>query len=1133
MAHDKGSLDYKVINKNIRNILNARSELNNTVQVAMPFVKATTTIQLPEFLGEGNVGFTLGIHAINRDLNYEDIYSSQDGNMPLIGYTYGPAGETRNVYAFDPNKEVSKLIASVFDSRATLYSSTDFTRVPPPGITRVSVGRVKNGVLAQAQIDISVPSLAQLESLHRTFLIPGVGMVLEWGQQFAPEVSPSIGEGKNVSDYLFPWHNPTERSKLLAQLARKELGYQEILERSAYPSEGQYMWMFGRVANFTTKTSADGSFQCTVKIVGPSQDSWAYSVKNTVVPPKDGSTQFYCASKTTSVYTYFSDTATGGFNFKTLLDKVKNGTEPELRDWQNHVQFFTLGNKTEGNPTAQSQNPTTNQDSFADAQDAYFMTWRFFVNVVLNHEKHGLRGVFTAAGITPDVIKTIGLLLPYADGPTRSNTTVAKLATIDDPAESFVGMNDYLRSVDPSTLIIVNETAAQRAAANPQYNVPGIDVKILDKTEDSKMFTEKGIGTFDQSAEKYFGGDQKKTRDRGFLSTGVWINHKAVVESMMSADTIIRGISNLLERMNNATLNYWQLAVDDIEGEGPANYMVIDANFRDSSDKAVSKFIDDVHIFNKYVRQDNSTGKIVGSELLECNIDLSLPQRLFTQIATLGLVQRKDVAAAAQKELKVGDPVPKPQPNEPDYINSTAAKISDPNDALREMFAITTLSAKTKDGQGPDLTILPEAQRDLKKEVCGKANVQVPGALGGQGYQVANINLEESTQATSPNAEIAAASAKVLETEVCKKCAPCVAADITTSQTSTTTDTFFKEYPWSAAFVSYVMRTSGTPFSANSTHTGYAQALRGGSSGWQTLDPKTATLQPGDIIVNNRKGNNMTYNTNPWVGYSHGDIVVRSEGGKVTAVGGNLSNAVNLAYYQPTNNSGIVVLRPPASSVTTVTRVALDEYQKWEVNKWKETNPAAVSTLNQYYATVGLGPVPGVTAPAGPPPTTCSDSKYAEIGGTVEAGKEACNKCRKHTEIVNQVAASAQTSVQTAQRNFYGMQRAFRYVEIFPDYMVASIAASADGVFANAFGASPASLSISGDLVMPGIAGFRVGELFWIDRVPTFYKAFGAFQILSLEDTIDTTSWKTSIHARFNYLGKTWKESMAKKLGVR
>jgi hypothetical protein len=105
------------------------------------------------------------------------------------------------------------------------------------------------------------------------------------------------------------------------------------------------------------------------------------------------------------------------------------------------------------------------------------------------------------------------------------------------------------------------------------------------------------------------------------------------------------------------------------------------------------------------------------------------------------------------------------------------------------------------------------------------------------------------------------------------------------------------------------------------------------------------------------------------------------------------------------------------------------------------------------------------------------------------------------------------------------LQNAFRYIELLPDWMVAQITNTGDDIFSNAFGAAPGTLSISGDLVLPGINGLRVGELFWIDRIPAFYRVFGAFQVMSLEDNIGRDGWTTRINARFNYLGGAWTRS--------
>ena len=1161
MAHDKGSFDYKVVNENISKLLDARSELDNTIQVSMPFVRATTTIELPE-LGKGNIGFTLGLHAIDEDVRYEDMYASVDGEMPLIGYTYTVDGKPKRVYATDPNSEI---ISGLFDKYGMLYKTTNFIRIPPPGITKVTVSRAKNGTLAMATMEISVPSLVQLENLHRTFLIPGVGMILEWGQQFTPELNPSLGELPDISANLFPWRDRTKLMKILNKLAISQLGLEEILKDYVYPTQGQYMWMFGRVANFSTKSNSDGSFNCTVKIVGPSEDSFAYSTQNTIIPSKDSSTANFCATDTNSVESYFTET-TEGTNLKTLLDKTLKGGP-----WKQHVQILVGGNKKGGDPAATEQSPVISQNDFADAENAYFMTWRFFVNVVLNSTDEnykGLKYLFSTI-MSQDELKKIGLLLPYATGDDRTNTQVENLKYINDPMESYVGMNKFLRSVDPSTLIIVNEKAAQLAEANDQYNIPTSKVKFFEPTTEALLFKDRGL--FEESTKA-----DELAEDRGFLSSGVWLNHKAVAECMLGSTTILRGIVSLLERMNHATKNYWKLVIDTAEpmegSEHSFNYMVVDANFRESSDRSVSKFIDKVHTFNKYVRTDSTTGKLIGSELTECSIDLSLPKRLFTQIATLGLVQPEDMqkisdagktkdelAEEAAAAAKTGIGPTKPP------------KISDPNDTLREMFAITSLAGVDTDGnfndniQGPDITILPKTARaeQLKAAgICGKANTQTTANTGGVGQKPGGIDPSINLNGKSAD-ELKKAqeeALKITETDVCKKCAPCNQSKTTAIATGNT-NSYITNTPWSAGFISYVMQESGTSFPSAGQHTAYAQALRTNSRGWTVLNPATTELKVGDVIIENRNNNTLSFKSSTWSGPSHADVVTSVSDSRITAVGGNVSDSVTSASPAVTNGilSGkeyFTVLRPPAAQVTRIVQVANVELKKWQSAAWKETTPAALDTVTSYYVAGKLS-APPKTVNQKPPVSgsnVCNDDKYAEVGtigykGTLGAdsvrsarpaliadGKVICADCAKASAILAQskvVIAAQDKATKAAEqvtRDFPGMNRVFRYVEIFPDYMVAEIADSANGQFANAFGASPGALSISGDIGMPGIAGLRIGELFWIDRIPTFYKAFGAFQIMGIEDSIGRDGWTTKVHSTFNYLGTNWKEAMAVKL---
>jgi hypothetical protein len=1395
MAEDKnhryGSFDYKIINPLIKAVLDNRSRLDNTVQVAMPFVKATTTLQ-HEFLGEeSNIGFTLGLHGINKDVTHEEMYAGIDPSAPLIGYTYRLDGTPHLVYAVNPElDQISTRVDQIFDKQASIVTypnNSNFTRIPPPGITNMTIGRNKNGLLASAQLDITIPSLIQLECLHRTFLVPGLGMVVEWGQQFAVEslTTNVTGELPDISYNLFPWANRPELLRMLDKLARREVGLQDIMDKYVYPTSGQYMWMFGRVANFSVQSNSDGSFKANVKIVGPSEDAWAYSTTTTVVPKKDASAPYFCASDVNSVQSYFTNTVAGGLNLKTLLDDVRSGKR--LKDWEKHILYFKQGNQAqEGEPKPNSPTATTEQQSFGDSEDAYFMTWKFFVNVVINDDTHGIKAILRRAGISPDKLATIGLLLPYASGPLRQNSNVAGIPYVDDPKESFVGANPYLRSIDPSTLIIVNPTAAKLAEKNPQYNIPSMEEKLLEVNEDSNNFSK--LGWFDKSATKYLTGDKL---DRGFLSCGVWVNHKAVVEAMAGADTIMRGISTLLERMNSATRGYWQLTLDQIEGDdqlpNPHSYIVVDANWRDSSENAVAKFIDNVHIFNKYVRKSTSDGTLVGSDLIECSVDLSLPKRLFSQIATLGLVSSTDVAAAGG-----GNPE-----------ETGSIKISDPNDTLAKMFGITSLSVKNGNGRGPDLTILPNEDRAIG--VCGKSNTQTTAGTAGQGSQAGGIDLNTAPKTEQELQKLYSRSLDEVKSEVCKQCEKCVGTTTAPAiQTPTTLIPVIPSNPVTStsvappgiaggpapvapptnrenitrSTVSYKAKNgqtitvqieyddkgsnaiskalynagyrngripseylkvvngkhrlypevadafiemqnkykadTGNIFtvnegyrslqtqidyipqkglynksapvdSANSTgkagvpgksNHGFGLAVDISTRGLEYASPEYKWLEKnaGAFGFTNIEGeawhweyttrqlksaprpigtqstqipSSPTTRRTPEPGHSetgnlpretsNSDVCkklseltiqeitsVQKPNGKVLAVGKYQAipvtfNAWLAAEKIPSdtvfdtrtqerlgdwlivgkrpkvgkyiNGTGNVTIEeaqlqlakefasiPVPFDLTndkgTFIKAGESYYKDRGGNKAQHSveevraalnqarNSKSLTSLKQFIAK-GEGGYDSLNTGVGGDTATYSE-KYFRVLDSCEKTRPAlptpepipptqspprdevtpppdqfcidnqkkCDACKKAKDVIRQLNEinAVTAEAKAALRQFYNLRKIFRYIEVYPDLMVASIADTANGNDSNAFGAAPGALSIAGDLVMPGINGIRVGELFWIDRIPAFYKAFGAFQVMSVEDTIGTDGWKTKIHARFNYLGTKWKTAMYKRL---
>ncbi len=1142
--HNKGSFSYKTIHPNIKRILNERALLDNTAQIGMPFIKATTTISIPEFLNSAdNVGFTLGLHAIETDTRAEDIYSDQNGNA-LIGYTYTPSGRTQRVYAKEDPDAVRAI--ALFDSSGDLFTNTAFSYTPPPGITSMKIGRNKNGLLASGDIQFSVPTLTQLEVLHRTFLVPGIGMVLEWGQQFANEVTPSYGESgitpTTIRDNMFPWYDRNRLIPLLQRLGRNEVGLEEILQCYVYPTQGQYMWLFGRVANFSTKANSDGSFDCSLKIIGPSEDAWAYSTRNTIVPPRDNSGKI-CPDGANSVESYMTTTSPG-LNLKTLLEGVaseKHTVEGiDYSAWAGHVVKFDKGNSKSGEPAADTDvAPNQSEALFGDSEDAYFMTWRFFVNVVLNDETNGVKAIFKRGGLIAEELRKIALLRPY-------NTIVGGQPValgypyIDDEYENFVGNNQFLRSVDPSTMIIVNDEAVKRAAEDLQKNRPNLATELLADTEMGQKFAEKG--NFYLSAAAVPGAVGSKN-DRGLLSTGVWLNHKAVVQSMASSDTILRGITNLLDRMSAATLGFWQLTLDVSEpapsrvcqpGETAAestsmSYSVIDVNFRENAEYAVNNFIENVHIFNKYIRTKN--GKLVGSELLDCTVDLSLPKRMFSQIATLGLVQPQDIQTATGEA-----------PNAPD-----SPIIGDPNEALRKMFAITSLSTKEDSDQGPDLTILPKIEREalLRNATCGGAGGQTTAGTAGVGNRVAGINVVDATSKTDDQLKNQKEEAeKVLAGEVCQtaECKQVVSTAVTSANnvaaaTITATQISYQGRDGSTVVVPIINDHQGD--TAN-TRALYAAGYRNGKIPSQYLKlinrgAHRLYKDAADAFISmatqyktaTGKDIGVTDSYRPF-DVQVGLIPRKGWYGKAAPAGTNFQQGLASTPGKSNHGWGL--------ALDLVTPGGYND----PLYLWLRDNASRFGYENipkepwhwQYNREL-IRPIDSVTPPAPSAPRSSPAGSPPAANTRVPPNCEPCALAQRQLQQANtQIASNTQydQGKDRVVREFPGLNAVFKYIEPYGEVMSANIARDADGNSSNAFGASPGTLSIAADLVMPGVNGFRVGELFWIDRIPAFYRAFGAFQVLSIEDNIGLDGWKTTINARFNYLGDKWKQATAKKL---
>lgn len=1168
--HTYSPFNYKVFDKKVQDVLYNRTRLDNTVQVAMPFVKATTTIQREDYLGPGNLGFTLGTHAIPQDVKYQDIYSPTS-EYPLVGYTYTKENTNELIYAkpyLGNDANIAKVNRYLSQGR-DLFTNLKSTLIPPPGITQLKVGRNRQGMVLLADIEIVIPTLAQLEVLSRTFLIPNVGMILEWGQLFADD-------NDTVLD-MFPWYDPKKRDPLFQRLASRNFSIKEVIDNFVLPNNCQYMWIFGRLSNYSLKGNTDGSFNCTIKVTGPSEDAFAYSVRNTMIAGKS-KTGTFCVSDKNDIYSYFAETTAGGLNFKTLLDKVLNATEEPWSSWKDHVIHLEDQSSmavvqperaseqlNQGDPIVTEQRILDPEDR-GERKEAYYLTWRFFVNVVVNDPVYGLRKIFKNV-MDDQTYKKISLLRPYfpKDTPaTEANIhAAAKDIYIADPYESHVGMNKQFRTVDLSTMFVVNEFAASRAdptSNNYDDQRRGIEGD-LGSNPDKLKLASRGDFTLSTSAV------QQPKDDAGFLSAGVWINHHAIVQAMTSAPTFLEGVSNLLQQINVASAGFWKLTLDAVEPQpgdkeffDVHSYMVIDGNYRENSQTAVTRALssnDDrskIYTFNQFARI--SGNQLVGSELLECSIDLGMPKLLFSQISTLGLVQSEDL-----REENIGDKTDQ----------STTPLLSVANDTFRKMFASTSIFPAGPDKKSFDLTYGFHGERN--NGTCSGQPTTISAGQAGSGR-----DTQSDPPRTAPNQQSQELATRQEEEEAFVNSAQCVACR---KNCGVPGEEPIPERP----NVGQCLGTSGL----NPPRTRAVGPRRGAITTivlHATVGP-TAARESGDRqeLDNLIRGLDSRTAASGYLGYH----IIIHRSGKTTLLGDYTQRVNHASEY---NNRAIGISFINGDNPQTRTREELTPQQvataktlvrclatrfpsisrivrhsqiaakgdpgrlsDADLNEMKQAiasinNERSVATVPPPNAKrnglVCINPprFVGHTTPAPLPvvdtiePGTAPEQQESVRGNQFRLSKKTsrniCRRCDDAYENIqeriarmrssnSQEGTEAQSQLeQFLERNRY-LQALFRYLEVAPNYMVSLVRGEANGSKSNSFGAAPGSLSISADLTMPGIAGIRAGSLFWLDRMPQFYKVFGAFQVMGIEDIITKDGWTTKIHSVFNYLGDDWK----------
>lgn len=123
---------------------------------------------------------------------------------------------------------------------------------------------------------------------------------------------------------------------------------------------------------------------------------------------------------------------------------------------------------------------------------------------------------------------------------------------------------------------------------------------------------------------------------------------------------------------------------------------------------------------------------------------------------------------------------------------------------------------------------------------------------------------------------------------------------------------WWSKHPWSAAFISWVMRKAGAgnAFNYSAAHAAYTKAakdnrLARNSNPFKAYRVSEVTPQPGDLVCKSRAGSGATYdNIRPGMA-THCDIVTEVQPGKLLTIGGNVSDSVKMTPVNTDRNGRI------------------------------------------------------------------------------------------------------------------------------------------------------------------------------------------------------------------------------------
>lgn len=237
-------------------------------------------------------------------------------------------------------------------------------------------------------------------------------------------------------------------------------------------------------------------------------------------------------------------------------------------------------------------------------------------------------------------------------------------------------------------------------------------------------------------------------------------------------------------------------------------------------------------------------------------------------------------------------------------------------------------------------------------------------------------------------------------------------------------------HPWSAVFISYVVRTASggrAPFSYSAAHQTYIRAARqnrlqrSANPFWAFRATEVAP-QVGDLVCAARAGSGATYDNigDPQMRPTHSDVVVEARPGRLRVVGGNVGNTVGEKWLrtQPDGRLDLSGNQSVFFAVLTPRGAA-----------------AAPGTAPQ----PGPGPAPQPGPPSAPGPVPASEDERAvrvmellvqRYGYAVDAAAGVVGNLMAESQVMPNRIEGSQASSPMRAADFSGTVRTFTPEEV-------------------------------------------------------------------------------------------------------